>query len=174
MDYADGLNRPDVSINIFRQEPSSNPFEAFQYRLVYTSNSSNVAEDQPRPLTVTDVEDLSRGSAGTRDAFIGPVALQEGTYLVGISSAAYQPRTRVLTPFDVSPINSIRRIVDEDYVAGVTTAEPPVVQNFLPRENVGATGVLNSATFDLGEYSAADQPAVYLNYTHGLAILKSW
>ncbi len=166
MDYADGLNRPDTSINIFLEEPSDNPFQDVQYRLIYTSDSSNIADDQARPLSITDMEDLSRGSAGTRDGFIGPVALQQGRYLVGISSAAMQPRTRVLSPFDVTPINSIRRIVDEDYVAGVTTADPPVVQNFLPRTNVGNTGRLNSATFDLSEYSAADAPAVYLNYSH--------
>ena len=168
LDYADGLDRPDTSLNIFRQEPSNNPFSfgEFQYRLVYTSDSSNIAEDQPKPLSITDVEDLSRGSAGTKDAYIGPVALQEGVYLVGVSSAAYQPRTRVLSPFDVQPINSIRRIVDEDFIAGVTTAEPPVVQNFLPRQNIGATGELVSATFDLGGYAAADQPAMYVNYTY--------
>jgi Bacterial Ig domain/Bacterial pre-peptidase C-terminal domain/Dockerin type I domain/GEVED domain len=167
MDYADGLNRPDTSINIFRQEPSDNPFETFQYRLIYTSDSSNIADDQARPLAITDMEDLSRGSAGSRDPFIGPVALQEGTYLVGISSVAMQPRTRVLSPFDVSPVSSMLRIVDESFQAGVTTADPPVVQGFLPRTNVGPTGRLTSKTFDLSEYSAADQPAIYINYTHG-------
>lgn len=166
LDYADGFNRPDTSLNIFKQEPSNNPLGGPQYRLVYTADSSNIAEDQPRPLSITDVEDLSRGSAGTRDAYIGPVALEEGIYLVGVSSAAFQPRTRILSPFDVQPINSVRRIVDEDFIAGVTTADPPVVQNFLPREDIGATGELVSKKFDLGGYATGDQAAVYLNYTH--------
>lgn len=167
IDYADGFNRPDTSLNIFVQEPSNNPDFDFQYRLVYTADSSNIAEDQARPLSGTDVADFSRGSLGTNDAYIGPVALDAGTYLVGVSSAAYQPRTRVLYPFDVEPINSIRRIVDEGFQAGVTTAEPPVVQNFLPREDIGATNELVSAEFDLGSYAAADQAAIYLDYTHG-------
>ncbi len=130
MDYADGMNRPDTSINIFQEEFSS---RGTQYRLIYSGDSSNIADDQRKPLTVTDVEDLSRGSLGNKDAYIGPIALPEGTYLIGISSAAYQPRAKILNPFDIKPISSIRRIVDQDYIAGVTTADPPVVQNFLPK-----------------------------------------
>ncbi len=166
IDYADGLNRPDISINVFIQEPSNNPFEEFQYRLVYTGDSSNIVEDQARPMAGTDMADLSRGSAGTRDAFIGPVALQEGIYLVAISSAALQPRAVVLNPSDVRPINSIRRIVDEGYQPGVTTADPPVVANFLPRTDIGVSGELVSAKFDLGSYATADQANIYLDYSH--------
>lgn len=167
LDYADGFNRPDTSINIFREEPSDSPFQQTQYRLVYTSDSSNIAEDQARPLAITDAEDLSRGSAGNADAYIGPVALAEGTYLVGVSSAALQPRTRVLYPFNVEPVDSVLRIVDEAWsTSNRTTAEPPVVQNFLPRTDIGATNELVSETFDLGGYSADDQPAIYLDYSH--------
>ncbi len=104
IDYADGFNRPDTSINIFREEFSST--FGVQYRLIFSGDSSNIAEDQPRPLSGNDTGDLSRGSAGNRDAYIGPVALPEGTYLVGISSAAYQPRAKIVTPFNVEPINS--------------------------------------------------------------------
>jgi hypothetical protein len=163
MDYADGLNRPDTSLNIFREVNS--PLFGTQYQLVYSSDSSNIADDQGRPLTITDVQDLSRGSMGTKDPYIGPVALPEGNYLVGISSAAYQPRTRLINPATSAPIPSIRRIVDDNFLAGVTGATPPVVTNFLPRQNVGPTGELVSKTFDLGAYSAADLPNIYLDYT---------
>ncbi len=163
LDYADGLNRPDTSLNIFQEEPSQ---FGTQYRLIYSSDSSNIADDQGRPLSISDVADLSRGSVGTKDPYIGPIALPEGNYLVGISSAAYQPRTRIINPSEVKPISSVRRIVDESFNAGVTTADPPVVQNFLPRQNIGATGELvSSKTFNLGEYAAADLPALYLDYT---------
>ncbi len=162
MDYADGLSRPDTSINIFREESSQ---FGNQYRLIFSSDSSNIADDLGRPLSITDVEDLSRGSVGTKDPYIGPVALPEGNYLVGVSSAAYQPRTKIISPADVAPINSIRRIVDESFIAGVTTAAAPVVGSFLPQKDVGASGVLTSKNFDLGGYSAADLPAIYLNYT---------
>ena len=64
MDYADGLNRPDTSLNIFREVTSQ---FGTQYQLVYSSDSSNIAEDQGRPLTISDVQALSRGSMGTKD-----------------------------------------------------------------------------------------------------------
>ena len=165
MDYADGLNRPDTSLNIFREEVS--PLFGTQYRLIYSSDSSNIADDQGRPLSITDVADLSRGSAGKGDAYIGPIALPEGNYLVGVSSAAYQPRTRVINPSTVKPISSIRRIVDEAFIQGVTSAVAPVVQNFLPaNRNIGPSGQLVSLrSFDLGGYSAADLPALYLDYS---------
>lgn len=164
MDYADGLNRPDTSLNIFREE-----FSQFgtQYRLIYSSDSSNISDDQGRPLSITDVEQLSRGSTGKGDAYIGPIALPEGNYLVGVSSSAYQPRTRVINPSTVKPISSIRRIVDEAFNQGVTSAVAPVVQNFLPtNRNIGPTGELVSLkSFDLGGYAASDLPALYLDYS---------
>ena len=165
MDYADGMNRPDTSINIFKEEPSVRGFNVKQYRLIYSGDGSNIADDQRRPLTVTDVEDLSRGSLGTKDAYIGPVALAQGTYLIGISSSAYQPRAKIINPFNSKPINSIRRIVDQNYVAGATTAAPPVVPNFLPKTTIANEEVV-SAPFSLAGYTAADQPAMYLDYTH--------
>ena len=165
LDYADGLNRPDTSINIFQREVSTR--FGIQYRLVYSSDSSNVADDQGRPLSISDVSDLSRGSTGTGDAYIGPIALAEGNYLVGISSAAFQPRAKILSPSNVKPISSIQRLVDELFIAGVTSATPPVVQNFLPaNRNVGPSGTLVSLrTFDLGGYAAADLPSLYLDYS---------
>jgi hypothetical protein len=165
MDYADGLNRPDTSINIFVEEPSAR--FGLQYRLVFSSDSSNIADDQGRPLSIADVADLSRGSTGTADPFIGPIALAEGNYLVAISSAAFQPRAKLLSPANVKPISSIRRIVDENAIAGTTTADLPVVQNFLPaNRTIGVSGVLTSAkTFDLGAYAAADLPNLYLDYS---------
>ncbi len=115
MDYADGMNRPDTSINIFKEETTA---RGKAYRLIYSGDSSNIADDQRRPLSVTDIEDLSRGSLGNRDGYIGPVAMDEGVYLIGISSAAYQPRTKILNPFDVKPINSIKRIADTTFGTG--------------------------------------------------------
>ena len=164
IDYADGLNRRDTSINIFQEETSFR--FGTQYRLVYSGDSSNIADDQARPLLVNDVTDLSRGSVGTKDAFIGPIALQHGTYLVAVSSAAFQPRTRIINQFNLEPINSVRRIVDEDFVAGASTALPPIVTSFLPQPNatIGATGELVSKSFDLGKYSADDLPATYIDY----------
>ena len=95
------------------------------------------------------------GLARTGDAYIGPVALPEGSYLVGVSSAAYQPRAKVLSSFGVEPINSIRRIVDTGFGSQPSTALPPVVPGFAFTDN-GTE--LESTPFDLGGYAAEDLP----------------
>ncbi len=56
--------------------------------------------------------------------------------------------------------------MDQDYVPGVTTAEPPVVQNFLPRTTIGVSGELVSRNFSLAGYTAADLPNLFLDYTN--------
>ncbi|HEY6564920.1 MAG TPA: hypothetical protein VIY86_10520, partial [Pirellulaceae bacterium] len=97
IDYADGFGRPDTTLSVY------NEFGA----LVYYSESSNVPDDQPGAGTGADVTDLSRGSAGTGDPFIGPVELTaartigdfgafgsffgSGTYYIAVSSAARVP-----------------------------------------------------------------------------------
>ncbi|MBX3420874.1 MAG: tandem-95 repeat protein [Pirellulaceae bacterium] len=180
IDYADGLNRPDVTLNIFQQETSAfvansliaSSAQRFQYRLIYTSGDSQVADDQPRPLAGNDLQDLSRGSAGARDPFIGPIALPIGTYLVSVSSTALQPRAILQNPGALQPINSLRRIVDTAHQPGITTAAAPVVTNFLTQQNIVANQALVSAAFNLGAYSAADQPNVYLTYTHSVGTFQ--
>lgn len=175
IDYSDGLNRPDISLNIFQEEVSTyrynpaiiqNYFDPqTQYRLIYTSSGGHVADDQPRPFLGNDMQDLSRGSGGTKDPFIGPIALAEGRYLVAISSTALSPRALSIDGIALRPINSIRRIVDEGYAPGVTTAAPPIVTNFLPSRQIGVSGEILSQVFNLGAYSQSDQPAIYLDYT---------
>jgi hypothetical protein len=97
MDYGDGLNRPDTTLAVYDQLGT----------LLYYSDASNVAADRPAPGAGSDVTDLSRGSVGARDPFIGPVVLEagreleeddlffsffgEGTYYVAISSALLAP-----------------------------------------------------------------------------------
>ena len=65
IDYADGLARANTELWIFDS----------QGRLILHGGSSNVADDQSRPLQGADMSDLSRGSAGALDPFIGPVEL---------------------------------------------------------------------------------------------------
>ena len=49
-----------------------------QFRLLYVGRDSNVADDQPGMNQGADADDLSRGSFGTRDPFIGPVQMPVG------------------------------------------------------------------------------------------------
>lgn len=75
VDYADGLNRPDLIATLFGPGGS----------VIATSNDSNIIDDRPGPLKGSDLSDLSRGSVGTRDPFIGPVSLARGRYRLVIS-----------------------------------------------------------------------------------------
>ena len=126
LDYADNFARSDMAMYVFDAEG----------RLVLIGGNSNIADDQPGRPDSNDTTDLSRGSAGTNDPFIGPSELSEGTYYLAISN-----RTRVPLPMDqffnagtsnpllrLEPIDSVRRIA-EDRIgsSGGGTASAPVV-----------------------------------------------
>jgi hypothetical protein len=68
IDYADGF-RGDLTISVFDDTG----------RLIYVGRDSNVADDQPRAGQGNDFGDLSRGSLGKLDPFIGSVTLPAGT-----------------------------------------------------------------------------------------------
>ena len=108
IDYADGMARPDLTLWVFDS----------QGRLILIGGNSNVADDQPDPISGASVEDLSRGSQGARDPFIGTAYLPEGngqTYYIAVTSslatadalADSNPLTRR------EPINSVKRVVEE-------------------------------------------------------------
>ncbi|MEZ6101434.1 MAG: NF038122 family metalloprotease [Pirellulaceae bacterium] len=86
IDYADGLAGPNLAVGIF---------DSFG-TLIYYSNGSNVALDRPAAGSGSSLTDLSRGSVGTQDPFIGPITLPtglfDGTYYVAVSSVAMRPR----------------------------------------------------------------------------------
>ncbi|MBM4059046.1 MAG: hypothetical protein FJ275_12575, partial [Planctomycetes bacterium] len=81
IDYADGF-RGDLTLSVFDATG----------KLIFVSRDSNVADDQPGPGQGNDFDDLSRGSVGKLDPFIGPVQLPAGTpgsttrYYVAVSS----------------------------------------------------------------------------------------
>ena len=76
IDYADGLGRPDTSLWVFDS----------QNRLVLVGTDSNIADDQAAPGQGSDLDDLTRGSNGTRDAFIGSSELPVGDYTVVVTN----------------------------------------------------------------------------------------
>ena len=83
VDYADGLARPNTRISVF--DANGN--------LILFAGDSNIADDQPAALNGTDMDDLSRGSAGVLDPYIGTQELPVGTYYLAISSggARFRP-----------------------------------------------------------------------------------
>ncbi len=67
IDYADGF-RGDLTISVFDEEGT----------LIFVGRDSDVADDQPAPGQGNDFDDLSRGSIGKLDPFIGSVQLPAG------------------------------------------------------------------------------------------------
>ena len=113
LDYADGLARANTNISIF--DAAGN--------LILVGSDSNVADDRPAPLQGTDLDDLSRGTIGPLDPFVGTVELPVGTYTVAVSNESVIP-TEMAQFYDANagnpllrlePINSINRIVEERF-----------------------------------------------------------
>lgn len=136
IDYADGLNRADTSLSVFRVTGAPG---AEQYQLVMFAEDSNIADDQKRPLTLTDLEDFSRGSVGTRDPFIGTAALTAGTYTVAVSSASRLPAALANTLTRREPINSVTRVADERFETTISNAVAggPTLPRLFDRNFVG-------------------------------------
>ena len=127
IDYADGF-RGDLTISVFNS----------QGQLMYVGRDSNIAADQPTPGQGNGFDDLTKGSAGQLDPFIGPAQLPTGTpgaperYYVAISSNEQLPAVldatfksaATNTLIRLAPINSVRRVVEdhigfEGYHSGV-------------------------------------------------------
>jgi hypothetical protein len=114
IDYADGMSRPNLTISIFDSLGN----------LLYVGRDSNISDDQPTPIGSQASADLSRGSFGKLDAFIGSIQLPEGTsktFYVAVSSDAMLPVSLNQTYQDnafnklvrLEPVNSIKRIVED-------------------------------------------------------------
>lgn len=134
IDYADALVRLNSSLWVFDANG----------QLVLAGRDSNVSEDRSGPLRGSDLSDLSRGSVGPNDPFIGPVELPEGSYYTVVTSNNRVPTVLTQNPeARLEPINSVRRIA-EDHIedSTYTTAEPPVVPVLLDPGFVGTGGNL--------------------------------
>lgn len=113
IDYADQLGRPNTSISVYTAGG----------QLVLHSRDSNVADDQGRPTEGNDQTNLDAGSAGSLDAYIGPVEMQVGTYYVVVSNSQMIPQTLdqlfeanpVATNIRILPIDSSRRLAEEGF-----------------------------------------------------------
>ena len=126
IDYADGFGRADVAIYVFNAAG----------QLILVGSDSNVADDQATGLDGTNASDLSRGSAGTKDPFIGAAELAEGNYFVAVVNQSQIPN--VLNQFNASaatnpllrlePIDSVTRIAEDRIgsVGGGTASSPTV------------------------------------------------
>jgi len=130
IDYADGLARPDTTISVFNDEGE----------LIYIGRDSDIQDDQPAAGQGLDSDDLSRGSFGKLDPYIGSAQLPAGSvgagetrrYYVAISSSRRLPtamnaqfQANAASPtIRLEPINSVRRVV-EDRVSGENGSAMP-------------------------------------------------
>lgn len=120
IDYADGVGRADTIISVFDEFGN----------LVLTGRDSDIADDRPRTGQGADLTDLTRGSAGVLDPYIGSVHLPEGTertYYVAIHSSAAlptalsatflyengQPEANPHQLVRLEPVHGVRRIVED-------------------------------------------------------------
>ena len=117
IDYADGF-RGDLTMSVFDSTG----------KLLYIGRDSNIAGDQPGAGQGNDFQDLSRGSVGKLDPYIGTVQLPAGAtpadptrYYVAITSNAQLPSaldatfnsgaTNALVRLE--PVDSVQRVVED-------------------------------------------------------------
>ncbi len=160
IDYADGF-RGDLTMSVFDATG----------RLIYVGRDSNVAADQPGAGQGNDFKDLSRGSVGKLDPFIGSVQLPAGAtpasptkYYVAITSNAQLPSaldatfrsgaTNALVRLE--PVNSVQRVI-EDHIGstGYTSTGLEVKPTQGPLINVGTAQQLSA---NVRAFTLADVP----------------
>jgi len=118
IDYADGLTRADTVMSVFDEDGN----------LILIGRDSNVADDQAGPTQGNGLTDMSRGTVGKLDPYIGSVQMPTGaatgvgyTYTVAVSSNSQLPQALngQFVGFGANglvrlePVNSVRRIVED-------------------------------------------------------------
>jgi hypothetical protein len=158
LDYADGFARSDMALYVFNAAGE----------LIHVGGDSNIADDIPGVASGSNTNDLSRGSAGSNDPYIGPAELIEGTYFVAVSNQSSVPlpmdqffnRDSANPLFRLEPIESVRRIAEDRISPSVLgTASPPEVP------------LLFDPTSSIVPYSL-DDVVLYVNTSTGLNVVN--
>ena len=125
IDYADGLGRANTQLAVYTAAG----------QLVLIADDSNIHDDQVAPTQEGNTSDLSRGSFGKRDAFLGPVELPAGDYILAIFNKS-QTVGELVDKYTISgvgdsriePIDSVLRIAEDRFdtmpLLRQTTATP--------------------------------------------------
>ena len=108
IDYADGIARPNTSLWLFNSAGE----------LISFGTDSNIADDQPGPNEGIDQDDLSRGSAGPLDAWIGSLQLTGGDYFVAVSNNSVI--SDQIQQFQVANVSPEKALVRVEPVSSVT------------------------------------------------------
>ncbi len=153
VDYTDGLGRPNTSIYLYDD----------QGRLIYSSLDSSIPDDQFAPTGSTGLSDLSTGSGGGRDPYLGTVELQEGTYFMAVVPPSFTVDALDDPAIRGEPLNSLIRIAEDrvGFSGGSNIAADPIVPLLFTDDYsiVAADGeeILDGETFTI---TAADGNSV--------------
>ena len=116
VDYADGMARPDTVLWIFDDTGT----------LILSGSVSNIIDDNSSALQGTGVDNLTQGSFGPNDPYIGPVYLPEGhTYYVAVTSNGATPAALATDPTTGlaasgqptvrwEPVDSVQRVAEDN------------------------------------------------------------
>jgi len=123
VDYADGMSRANLDSYIFNARTNT---------LILTGSDSNVSEDRGGPLEGADMDDLSRGSVGQYDPYIGPFELPEGDYFLVVAPHGQIPavlaQTMIANPVStatrIEPLPVVQRIFDAHFGGQGTLSTP--------------------------------------------------
>jgi VCBS repeat-containing protein len=151
LDYSDGLGRADTTLWVYQLDGNgANP------RLVLIGTDSNIADDRNTPTETNDFSDLTRGSVGPRDPFIGAQVLPGGEYLVAVSNGSrVDARLQQFTQANpgggnnlvrLEPVQSVVRIAEDTFDAERNFPTPDS-----PPKQVAVGGFQNSVPFNLAD-----------------------
>jgi len=123
VDYADGMSRGNLQAHIY---------DANTNTLILTARDSGISDDRGGPLEGADMDDLSRGSVGALDPYIGPFELPEGNYYLVVAPNSMLPavlnQTLVANPVStlvrLEPLPSVTRIFDAHFGANAISTPP--------------------------------------------------
>lgn len=187
IDYADGQGRPNTQLWVFRRDAVSG-----QLTLVATANDSNIQDDQARVNMGADLTDLTRGSQGKRDAYLGPIELSQGDYTVAVTNASLKNvnMDQFTTADGFSGSSSVRfepldsvRVISEDRFDPDSQDRPsrnqaPVQESFAlastspTMPNAGGLGLPNAVPFNLSDVTLFGATTTQLLYANALTGAK--
>ena len=163
VDYADGIGRPDMSLYVFDSTG----------RLIMSGLGSNLVDDQAAGLPGAGSSDLTRGSAGSLDPYIGSVELPVGQYFLAVTNSDNVPR--VLDSYTNATVNgataAIRlqptngvQLIAEDHInfTGGSTGVAPATPVLFPTGNSNVTFNLSDVNMYVSQNVALNGTNIYM------------
>ena len=163
IDYADGLGRPDTSLWVFRANAAGNPTQ-----LVLIGRDSDITDDKAAANRGADAGDITRGSFGSGDAFIGASELPTGEYIVAVTNnsltADLLEGYTIANPANplvrFEPLDSVQRLAEDHFEtisplsSLASTAKPPKQVAFPVGPRGGTTPYVNAVPYTLADVTA--------------------